>query len=406
MIVAVDTNCIIPGQVGGIESYTVGLIETLLSIPSRISRVVLATRPENHALFSVYASDRCQVICTPRPDYQGQPVANWADLARIDKPAHDRLLRQYQLAKVAMLHEMGVQVVHFPGSSINPIEIDLPVVLNLHDLQHRHYPEYFTADEIALREKWWLAAGARADAIVAGSQYIADDLHQQLNVPRQKLFVATEIMQQSYFDEPTGAFLADLKTRYRLPERFLIYPAAVWPHKNHRRLIEAFIRQQLATPDALSGVQLILTGGGQADSFLPSLIAESGAQQSIRLLGRVPTDDLRGLYTLAMGMIFPSEYEAWSLPIMEAMACGCPVLSSNVTSLPEEVADAGLLFDPTRIDDIALSIHRLCTDDKLRQRMSRRGRQRVRQFTPGRYLQVVLSAYDSAQARFVERKAA
>lgn len=406
MIVAVDTNCIIPGQVGGIESYTLGLVETLIGLPSSITRIILATRPENHELFSRYAGPRCQVICTERPTYAGKAVANWADLAKQDRPAHDRMLRQYQQAKVSMLHQMGVQVVHFPGSSINPIDIDLPVVLNLHDLQHRHYPEYFTADEISLREKWWNAAAYRADAIIAGSQYIADDLHHQLDVPRQKLHVATEIMQQSYFEVPTSAFLADLRNRYRLPERFLIYPAAVWPHKNHCRLIEAFVCQKHATPNDLAGVELLLTGGGQADSALPGLIAADHAKSFIRLLGRVPTEDLRGLYTLATGMLFPSQYEAWSLPIMEAMACGCPVASSNVTSLPEEVADAGLLFDPVRIDDIALSIHRLCTDEKLRQRMSRRGRQRVKDFTPGRYLEVILSAYVSAQARFAARKAA
>ena len=130
----------------------------------------------------------------------------------------------------------------------------------------------------------------------------------------------------------------DLRKRYELPGKFFIYPAAAWPHKNHQRLIEAF---ELA---AIEDSQLILTGGGHE---------EAAGSDNVRFFGRVSTEDLVGLYCLATALVFPSQYESWSIPIMEAMACGCPVASSNVTSLGEQVGAAGLLFDPTDISAMA-----------------------------------------------------
>jgi glycosyltransferase involved in cell wall biosynthesis len=401
MIVAIDTNCILPGEVGGIENYTLGLIEALKLPGSPASKLLLLTRRENQELFEPFVDHRTETLLIERPTHKGKTVGNWSELLRRHPVGGRRTLAEFQRHKTAMLHQRHVDIIHFPGNTVNPLDLQLPVVLNLHDLQHRHFPQYFSSAEIDNREKWWVASAFRADALLAASSYVRDDLHRQLRVERRKIFVTPDVFQQAAFSQPPAAEqLEALRDRFALTERFFLYPAAVWPHKNHERLIRAFVTAQI------EGAQLVLTGGGYKRSSLPRLIEQLGAEFSVRLAGRVSTEDLVGLYHLATGLIFPSEHEAWSIPVMEAMACGCPVACSNVTSLPEEVGDAGLIFSPTNIDEMANAMRRLAEDAELRRTLAERGRARVLMFGPEQFLQTVTAAYDYARMTYRTRKAA
>ncbi|MGD0463002.1 MAG: glycosyltransferase family 1 protein [Tepidisphaeraceae bacterium] len=394
MIVAIDTHCILPGQVGGIENYTLGLIEALKLPESPADRMLLLTRAENHPLFAPFADERTDVLPLDRPK------RNWAQWSKADPDAAGRALAEFQQRKADLLTHRRVDLIHFPGNTINPLALEMPIVLNLHDLQHRHFPEHFTAEEIAGRETWWVRSAERADALVAASNFVRDDLVAQLRVDRAKIFVTADAFQSTFFDRPAPHSLADLRRKYDLPATFFIYPAAVWPHKNHRRLIQSFIMAGIADS------QLLLTGGGQAESSLPKFIADLNASARVRLLGRISTEELSGLYHLATALVFPSEFEAWSIPIMEAMACGCPVASSNVTSLPEQLDDAGLLFDPTDISAIAGILRRLAGDDRLRQTLAERGHSRVLKFSPRHFIRSIAKAYEFALTAHRARKAA
>src|SRR5688572_20279069 len=126
MIVAIDTNCIIPGKVGGIESYTTSLIESLLNHAHQVQRFVLLTRPENHGMFDTFRSERCDVALIPRPLFQGKEVNNWAAILAGYPAFGQELLWAYQQDKVRIIHETGADLVHFPGHAINPLDIDLP----------------------------------------------------------------------------------------------------------------------------------------------------------------------------------------------------------------------------------------------------------------------------------------
>jgi glycosyltransferase involved in cell wall biosynthesis len=400
MIVAIDTNCILPGRVGGIENYTLGLIEALKLPGSPAERLILLTRPENHELFRAFTDHRTSVHLLERPKHNGQPVQNWAALLANDPVNGHCTLEAHQLEKAKALRKYRVDLIHFPGNTINPLDLDIAIVLNLHDLQHRHFPQYFASEEIANREQWWIPSARRADALIAASDYIRNDLHAQLHLDLEKIFVTPDPFQSAFFSRPSQTELDTLQAKLNLPETFFIYPAACWPHKNHGRLIRAFARADI------KGSQLVLTGGGQENSSLPALIAELHLQDSVRLLGRVSTADLIGLYHLATSMIFPSQHESWSIPIMEAMACGCPCASSNVTSLPEEIGDAGLLFAPDDIDAMSAAMRRLASDASLRRTFSERGRQRVQQFGPTQFVQTLTQAYQHACRAYKMRKAA
>ena len=385
MIVAVDTNCILPGQVGGIENYTLGLIEALKLPQSPAKKVILLTRPENHSLFAAFEDDRTRIVLLERAN------GNWQELQKQDPVAAQKALGEFQRRKRDALHRQHVDLVHFPGNTINPIDLDLPVVLNLHDLQHRHFPQYFSDEEIDVREKWWVMSGRRAEALIAGSSFIRDDLCAQLGVDPSKIFVTPDVFQATFFRRPAASKLTAVRRKFRLPEIFFLYPAAAWPHKNHPRLIQAF--ESAAVP----GAQLVLTGAGHTGP---------APAENVRFLGRVGTDDLVAMYCLATALIFPSLYESWSIPIMEAMACGCPVASSNVTSLPEQVADAGLLFDPLDIKSMAETIEQLATDQALRQKLSTNGKIRVREFSETNFVQTIARAYQFATAAHQAKRAA
>jgi glycosyltransferase involved in cell wall biosynthesis len=165
-------------------------------------------------------------------------------------------------------------------------------------------------------------------------------------------------------------------------------------------LIRAFVAAELG------GAQLILTGGGQKNSSLPGLIEELHAEFNVRLAGRVSADDLRTLYHLATGMIFPSRCEAWSASIMEAMACGCPVAGSELTSTGEQIGDAGLVFSPDDINGITDAMHQLAGDTSLRQTLAKRSRERAKTWGPQPFLRTISAAYEHAQFKFRHRKAA
>jgi glycosyltransferase involved in cell wall biosynthesis len=391
MIVAIDTNCILPGQVGGIENYCLGLIEALKSPNSPATTLLLLTRPENEKLFARFLDYDTLMVPLDRPRHRGQAITNWADFLKQNPFDGPQILEKFQQQKSRVLRQHGVELLHCPGNTINPLDLHVPIVLNLHDLQHRHFPQYFTPEELENREKWWVASAHRADAMIAASRFVREDLHIQLGVDRRKIFVTPDPFESAFLKTPDAVALAELRSRLELPETFFIYPAAAWPHKNHERLIRAFGAAKLP------GAQLILTGGGQE-----SLPAAAG----VRKLGRVTTEDLVGLYHLATAMIFPSQHESWSIPVMEAMACGCPVACSNVTSLPEQIGDNGLLFCPEDESQMTAAMINLANNSDLRRTFATRGKCRVKQWGHCSFLRTITAAYGFATGAFYSRKAA
>lgn len=390
MILAIDTNCILPGQVGGIESYVISLVESLLAHADWLDRLVLVTRTENHELFGRYASERCEAALLPRPRFRGQEVSNWPALMATDPQLGHQLLTSFQQKKIALLRAHRVDLVHFPAGAMNPVDLDIPAVLTIHDLQHRRFPQYFSQAEIDNREKWWPISAQRASAIITDSQFVADDVARQFAIGREKLFVAVPTVQRQFLGCPPARILRDLRRRFDLPGAFLLYPAAAYPHKNHARLIRAFLAANVP------GLQLVLTGAGRDHSDLPALITSLKADKHVRLLGRITGEELTGLYHLALGLIFPSEYEGCGQPVLEAMACACPVAASNVTSLPELLGDAAITFDPANEEDIALAIRRLAEDETLWSALASRARQRVGLFSPQRFVDALHLAYSAA----------
>ena len=181
------------------------------------------------------------------------------------------------------------------------------------------------------------------------------------------------------YPEPTRGDLDRIRSQLALPEAFLLYPAQTWPHKNHLRLLDALalLRDRIGEP-----VPVVCPGRQSGDfAAIEGRARELGLAESVCFPGFVGSLEIRGLYELARGLVFPSLFEGWGLPICEAFSAGLPVAASTATSLPDLVGDAALLFDPGSAEQIAAAIERLWTEPELRRDLAERGRERGARFS-------------------------
>jgi glycosyltransferase involved in cell wall biosynthesis len=226
----------------------------------------------------------------------------------------------------------GLDVVHFPLTVMIPWVEEPPAVTTVLDLQHEFLPRFFSRAELAYRRIVYAWSVRKSRLVITISRHAARAVVERLGVPQDRVRPIHLGLDHSVFrpgKEERG--------------RFLVYPARPWPHKNHERLFEAFAALRSRHPD----LELVLTA---YDGPTPA-----GA----RSLGHVSRDELVRLYRTAAGLVFPSLYEGFGQPPLEAMACGCPVASSNAASLPEVCGDAARMFDPTSIDDMVAAVEEI-----------------------------------------------
>ncbi|MCH7813151.1 MAG: glycosyltransferase family 4 protein [Planctomycetes bacterium] len=247
----------------------------------------------------------------------------------------------------------------------------IPVVLTLHDLKHLHRPQDHDAADLARRRRWARVAH-RAALVYASYQHVRRDIVERLRVPADRTAVLPLACPVRSDDDAADAPPA---LDFDLPEKFVLLPAQLWPHKNHQRVVQAVAGLRRSKQ---LDVTVLCTGqtGGQCAAHarrIADLAKESGVGDLFRLLGFVDDRTLRALYRRSRAVLVASLYEPGSFPVLEALALGKPLAASRVTSLPETVGQAGLLFDPTSVAELADALVRLWTDDALCAELSRRG---------------------------------
>lgn len=230
----------------------------------------------------------------------------------------------------------GAELVHYPLTIRLPT-LPAPAVVTLHDLQHLDLPQLFSRAERAFRALAYHRSLRAAALVVCPSEFVAGRAAALLGLNGAKLRVI-----------PHGIDHARFSPGSEPREPFLLYPARSWPHKNHERLFAAFRTLRLRRPE----LRLVLTGGGR----FPSL--PEGAEDR----GIVSAEELVGLYRRASALVFPSLYEGFGQPPLEAMACGCPVACSNAGSLPEVCGTAARLFAPDDAAAVAAAVEEVLAD--------------------------------------------
>ncbi len=267
-----------------------------------------------------------------------------------------RSLRKYR--------EMDFDFVHSLNGYIQPDLEAFPNLLTVLDLQHIHYPKFFSPEEWEAREVLYRKSTENAEHITCISDFVRQDLHRKYDIPMEKMSTVRIIPSQSAWVRIDKKECSKRIRKLGIFGPYFLYPAHCWPHKNHKRLVEAFaaIRSEL-----VPGFKLVLTGAPfKEDHPARILIEERGLSDTIVHLGYRSPLELRCLFQKAEALVFPSLFEGYGMPVAEAIISKTPVICSNVTSLPEIAGKAAVMFNPQSTEEIASSMLRITKDTGLR----------------------------------------
>jgi glycosyltransferase involved in cell wall biosynthesis len=270
-------------------------------------------------------------------------------------------------------------VYHAPHYVLPPA-VPCRSVVTIHDTIHLMFPQYLPnrAAYAYAKALMWTAA-KRSDRILTVSESSKRDILHYFRVPPEKIVVVYNALDERFRAEPPADEIARVRQRYQLDHGFVLYAGNIKPHKNLVRLIDAF---EGLRKDGFEELKLLIIG--DEISKWPALrrsVHKYKLHKHVRFLGFLSDETLAILYRLAAVFVFPSLYEGFGLPPLEAMASGTPVVASNVSSLPEVTGDAAVLVDPYDAIDIKDGIKRVLTDRALADEMRRKGLQRAREFS-------------------------
>lgn len=269
-----------------------------------------------------------------------------------------------------------------------------PFICTIHDLQEKYFPEYFSWKDLIARYFEKKRSGKHAARILCESDYVKSDIINFLDVDPNKVTILqspppSDFLNKDYSSEA----IEGIKRKYNLPDSYIFYPAQFWYHKNHIKLLDAF---KIITTK-YDSLYLVLTGSKRNNyENVIRRAKELGLSCKVLYLGYIDYEDLPGLYKLSEMLVLPTLFESVSIPIYEAFALKVPVCSSNVVALPEQVGDAGLLFDPNDPNDIAKKIEKLLDDEELRETLAERGYERIKNFDHQNYVVYLKRVIDEA----------
>lgn len=255
---------------------------------------------------------------------------------------------------------------------------DYRTVVTFHDVFSRSFPDAHPPNVRRYYDAWHVRAAERAEAIVAVSESTKRDLIEYLGVPEERIEVVYEAAGEHFRPAPDEATANAVRKRYGLGRPFVLANGTTSRRKSPDTLLEAFASLSRGAP----AVDLVLFGGGEPlrARYLP-MIQRLGVEASVRILGPIPVADLPVLYALAEVFVYPSLYEGFGLPVLEAMQCGTPVVSGGGSAMSEIGGDAAVLVDPRSPLDLSRAILRLLDDEELRLDLRRRGLERASHFS-------------------------
>lgn len=295
----------------------------------------------------------------------------------------EQMIQPFQLGDYALYHA---------GAFVAPLLLSVPMVVTVYDLTFMRYPERLTAARRLYLRTFTGFTCKRAQRILAISESTKQDIVDLLNIPAEKVDVTPLGYDRDVHKPLPENEIDSFRQEKGLPERFWLYLGTIEPRKNLVTLIEAYAK--LAKSERLP---LILAGGkGWLTEPIFEAIERNHLSDSIMLPGFIPTGDLALWYNSAECFIFPSVFEGFGLPVLEAMACGTPVITSNVSSLPEVAQDAGMTLPPHEIDVWVDALRQVYHDAGWRERASQRGLEIAKQFTWENTAQLTLASYQRA----------
>lgn len=270
-------------------------------------------------------------------------------------------------------------LVHRPG---------LKTVVTIHDLGAEFLEQYHQFPQKLYLNRSTEYVAKFASHLIAVSEATKKDLVEKMGVDPKRISVIYEGWDRDLFHKPSLAQVKKVRGRYQLNTDYLIFVGTIQPRKNLERLIEAFSQAKI-------GLDLVLVGKrGWLSESIYTAPRKYGVQDRVKFLGHVPNEDLPSLYGGAKALVFPSLYEGFGLPILEALACETPVLTSNSTSLPEVGGQAAVYVNPLSVDSIRKGIEDIATNDDLRIKLLSEGIKQVQKFSWGKAAQETLAVLE------------
>ena len=361
MIIGIDARFYGPAN-RGIGRYAQEIIDRII-IADQQNDFVVFLSPQNFDLFATSRPNTRKVLITTR----------WYSLAE-------------QFILPLIMWREKVDLAFIPHFNV-PLWLPCPFVATVHDLILNHFPDRRASTLNPLLYKLKMAGYhliirntlKKARSIIAVSQWTRDDILKCYpKIDARKIFVTYEGVS---VDNQNKKILYNNKRRIVPKTPFLLYVGSAYPHKNLEKLILAYKKIRAKR----KGIKLVLAGGDdyfykRMQKFADAELSDE-ARADVVFAGFVSDVDLDCLYRSALGYVFPSLYEGFGLPPLEAMARGCPVVSSNVASLPEVLEDAALYFNPQSVDDMALALERLIADDRLRRDLRAKGLKQIKKYS-------------------------
>jgi glycosyltransferase involved in cell wall biosynthesis len=354
----------------GIGTYIRNLLRHLARLDRQTEFVVLCRPEDREALSSLGENFR------PVPETSG----NYSISEQIRIP-------------LALKRE-GVTLFHAPHYVLPPL-VRCRSVVTIHDCIHLMFPQYLpNRFALAYARTSIVLAARRATRVMTVSESSKRDILRFVDVRPEKIDVIYNAFDERFGVEPLEEDVVRVRERYQLHDEFVLYAGNVKPHKNLERLIEAF---DLVRKRGLDHLKLVLIGDEISKyAALRRAVHQHQLHKYVRFLGYLPEETLAVMYRLAGVFVFPSLYEGFGLPPLEAMASGTPVVTSNVSSLPEVAGDAAVLVDPYTPQAIADGIYKVLTDESLRRSLRQKGLARAAQFSWEQSVRRVRAIYGEA----------